>query len=82
MKAGNCTERMNTAQDAARGHFLQNTRHENTAVDAAGQPARLNRIYPVSLFGLLYIVTADKHLLEFKEYEGIKIITPKQFLSI
>lgn len=29
-----------------------------------------------------YIVTQDKHLLKLKEFEGIKIITPKEFLKI
>lgn len=29
-----------------------------------------------------YIVSGDKHLLEIKEFEGIKIIKPKEFLEI
>ena len=29
-----------------------------------------------------YIVTQDKHLLDIKEFEGIKIVTPKDFLRI
>lgn len=29
-----------------------------------------------------YIVTGDKDLLVLKEYEGIKIVTPRQFLEI
>lgn len=29
-----------------------------------------------------YIVSGDRHLLDMKEYNGIKIITPKQFLEI
>lgn len=29
-----------------------------------------------------YIVTGDKDLLIFKEYEGIKIVTPREFLEI
>jgi len=28
-----------------------------------------------------FIVSGDKHLLEIKEYKGIKIISPKEFLS-
>lgn len=28
-----------------------------------------------------YIVSGDKHLLELEEYEGIKLITPRQFLE-
>jgi putative PIN family toxin of toxin-antitoxin system len=28
-----------------------------------------------------FIVSGDKHLLEIKEYKGIKIIPPKEFLS-
>ncbi|MFA4819893.1 MAG: putative toxin-antitoxin system toxin component, PIN family [Candidatus Aenigmatarchaeota archaeon] len=29
-----------------------------------------------------YIVTGDKHLLELKEYENVKIITAKEFVDI
>ncbi len=29
-----------------------------------------------------YIVTQDRHLLDIKEFEGIKIVTPKEFLQI
>ena len=29
-----------------------------------------------------YIVTMDNHLLKLKEFKGIKIITPKEFLEI
>lgn len=29
-----------------------------------------------------YIITGDKHLLKLKKYENIKIVTPKEFLSI
>lgn len=29
-----------------------------------------------------YIVSNDKHLLKLKEFEGIKIVTPKEFLQI
>lgn len=29
-----------------------------------------------------YIVSDDPHLLELKEYMGIKIITPKKFLKL
>ena len=29
-----------------------------------------------------YLVTKDNHLLKFKEYKGIKIITPEEFLKI
>jgi len=28
-----------------------------------------------------YIVTGDNHLLELREYEGIRIITPREFLQ-
>jgi len=28
-----------------------------------------------------FIISGDKHLLEIKKYNGIKIITPKKFLS-
>ena len=29
-----------------------------------------------------YIITGDKHLLDLKEFKGIKIVTPKEFLGI
>lgn len=29
-----------------------------------------------------YIVTQDKHLLEIREYKGIKILTPQEFLEL
>ena len=29
-----------------------------------------------------YIVSGDQHLLELKEYEGIKIVTPREFVEI
>ncbi len=29
-----------------------------------------------------YIVSGDNHLLDLKEYEGIKIVTPKDFLAV
>ncbi|MBI2232283.1 MAG: putative toxin-antitoxin system toxin component, PIN family [Candidatus Aenigmarchaeota archaeon] len=29
-----------------------------------------------------YIVTGDRHLLDLKEYKGIKIVTAKQFLEL
>ena len=29
-----------------------------------------------------YIITADKHLLELKEYAGIKIVTANEFLKL
>ena len=29
-----------------------------------------------------YIITGDKHLLKLKEYKGIKILTPKEFLEL
>ncbi len=28
-----------------------------------------------------FIVTQDKHLLKLKDYQGIKIITPEEFLK-
>jgi putative PIN family toxin of toxin-antitoxin system len=31
--------------------------------------------------GADYIVSGDKHLLDLREYEGIKILTPKWFLE-
>ena len=29
-----------------------------------------------------YIISQDRHLLDIKEFEGIKIVTPKEFLRI
>ncbi len=29
-----------------------------------------------------YIITQDNHLLKIKEFKGIKILTPKDFLDI
>jgi|SRR3989338_9638742 len=29
-----------------------------------------------------YVVTQDRHLLDLKEFEGVKIVTPKEFLRI
>ena len=29
-----------------------------------------------------YIVSGDRHLLELKEYKGVKIITAKEFIEI
>ncbi len=29
-----------------------------------------------------FIVTQDKHLLKLKDYQGIKVITPEEFLKI
>ena len=28
-----------------------------------------------------FIISGDKHLLEIKEYKGIKIVTPREFIS-
>lgn len=42
-----------------------------------------NKILECALAGNVdYIVTQDKHLLNLKEFEGIKIVTPKKFLKI
>ena len=29
-----------------------------------------------------YIISQDRHLLDIKEFEGIKMVTPKEFLRI
>ena len=29
-----------------------------------------------------YVVTQDKHLLKIKEFQGIKIVTPEEFLKV
>ena|SRR3989338_1159986 len=42
-----------------------------------------NKFVEVALEGKAdYIVTQDKHLLRIKEFEGISIITPEEFLRI
>jgi putative PIN family toxin of toxin-antitoxin system len=42
-----------------------------------------NRILECAIYGgVEYIVSGDKHLLNLKEYEGIKIFKAKAFLSI
>ena len=42
-----------------------------------------NKIIECAISGnAKYIITGDKQLLELKEYEGIKIVNPKQFLEI
>ncbi|MFH1097625.1 MAG: putative toxin-antitoxin system toxin component, PIN family [Candidatus Desantisbacteria bacterium] len=40
-----------------------------------------NKFLECAVFGRAdYIVSGDKHLLELVEYDGIKILTPKEFL--
>ena len=29
-----------------------------------------------------YLITGDSHLLKFKYFKGIKIVTPRQFLNL
>jgi predicted nucleic acid-binding protein len=29
-----------------------------------------------------YIVSGDRHLLDFHEFQGIKIVTPREFLTL
>lgn len=42
-----------------------------------------NKILECALAGNVdYIVTQDNHLLRLKEFEEIKIVTPKEFLTI
>lgn len=32
--------------------------------------------------GASFVISGDKHLLEIKEYKGIKIISPREFLNL
>ena len=42
-----------------------------------------NKFIETALEGKVdYIVTQDKHLLNIEEFEGIKIVTPEEFLRI
>jgi len=42
-----------------------------------------NKILECAIEGKVdYIITQDNHLLKLKEFKGIKIITPKEFLNI
>jgi len=42
-----------------------------------------NKIIECAVDGKVdYIITKDNHLLKYKEYKGIKIITPEEFLKI
>ncbi len=42
-----------------------------------------NKILECALEGNVnYIITQDNHLLKLKEFRGIKILTPKEFLKI
>lgn len=42
-----------------------------------------NKIIEAALeSGADYIISGDKHLLEMKSYQGIKIVSPSSFLSI
>jgi len=42
-----------------------------------------NKFIETALVGKAdYIITQDNHLLKLKEFEGIRILTPKEFLNI
>jgi len=50
--------------------------------DAVKQDISDNRILECAVSGNAdYIISGDKHLLDLKEYEGIKILNAKTFLS-
>ncbi len=41
-----------------------------------------NKIIDAAVEGKVdYIVSSDKHLLDLKQFKGIKIVTPKEFLD-
>lgn len=42
-----------------------------------------NKIIECAISGKVdYIISKDNHLLKYKEYKGIKIITPEEFIKI
>ncbi len=42
-----------------------------------------NKVLEAAIAGNVeYVVTQDRHLLKLKEYNGIKIMTPEEFLKI
>ncbi|MDO9537864.1 MAG: putative toxin-antitoxin system toxin component, PIN family [Thermoplasmata archaeon] len=55
----------------------------NKMIDAIKTDLTDNRILECAVDGEAdYIVSGDKHLLGLKEYEGIKILKAKEFLSV
>lgn len=55
----------------------------NRKVDAIKSDPEDNKILACAVScDANYIVTGDKHLLQLKEYENVKIVTAKQFVDI
>lgn len=50
-----------------------------TAVDADPDDNKI--LECASAGGVDYLVTQDRHLLDLKEFEGIAILTPEEFLK-
>lgn len=54
----------------------------NTKIEVVRDPND-NKIISAALEGKVdYIVSRDKDLLDLKEYQGIKIVTPEEFMGI
>jgi putative PIN family toxin of toxin-antitoxin system len=74
---------------ALRQQFLDNIRSlativdEHTKFEAVKKDKKDNRILAAGADGGAdYLVTGDPHLLELDEFQGIKIVTPNEFLEI
>lgn len=51
--------------------------------DVVGDDTKDNKILECAVEGGVdYIISQDNHLLKLKEFKGIKIITPKEFLNL
>ena len=52
-------------------------------IDVVSQDPCDNRILECAITAdCQYIISGDKHLLEIKEFEGIKILSPNEFIKI
>jgi len=52
-------------------------------IDVVKEDSKDNKIIECAVEGKVdYIISQDKHLLDIKEFRGIKITTPKDFLEI
>jgi len=53
-----------------------------TKIDLIKEDPSDNKVIECAVEGKVnYIISKDNHLLKFKEYNGIKIITPEDFLN-
>ena len=54
----------------------------NENIDIVTDDKEDNKFVEAAFSGLTnHIITNDKHLLKLKEYKGIKILTPEEFLK-